>query len=131
MGTCIAVCSINAGDLGAAGSVDLQSPSMELTIKEYAYDETLSGGKNGVVDINDYTVTLSADSVIAGDGYSYDGKSYSIIKDDTQILKEASLDSDLLGTLKEGDIVVRLSYCLDWSLVRTEDGTEGYISNSY
>ena len=130
MGTCIAVCSINAGDLGASGSVDLQSPSMELTVKEYAYDETLSGGKNGVVDINDYTVTLSADSLITDDGYSYDGKSYSIIKGDTQILKEASLDSDLLGTLQEGDIVVRLSYSPDWSLVRTEDGTEGYIVNS-
>ncbi|MCR5615203.1 MAG: C40 family peptidase [Saccharofermentans sp.] len=129
MGTCIAVCGINAGDLGASDSVDLQSPSMDLKVTEYAYDESLSCAKSNVIDINDYTLMLSADSVIADEGYSYDGKSYSI-KAETLILKEASPDSEQLGTLSEGDIVVRLSYCLDWSLVRTEDGTEGYIQNN-
>ena len=38
MGVLIAVCSINAADLGASDGVDLQSPSMELTVQEYAYD---------------------------------------------------------------------------------------------
>lgn len=130
MGMSIAVCSINAADLGASGRVDLQSPSMELTVNEYAYDETLCGGKNNALDINDYTITLSPDTVLAGDGFSYDGKSYSIIKNDTLILKAASSDSDQLGTLAEGDIVVRLSFDSQWSLIRTEDGTEGYIENA-
>ena len=130
MGMGIAVCSINAGNLGASGKVELQSPSMGLIVTEYAYDETLSGGKNNAVDINDYTLTLSASTFVPGEGLSYDGKSYSILKDDTLILKAASPDSDLLGMLAEGDIVVRLSYDDQWSLIRTKDGTEGYIENS-
>ena len=130
MGVLIAVCSINAADLGASDRVDLQSPSMELTVKEYAYDESLTGGSNNYVDINDYTLTLNEDTVINTDGYSYDGKSYSIIKDDTMILKAASADSELIGTLSAGQIVVRLSFGSDWSLIRTEDGTQGYIENA-
>ena len=130
MGMGIAVCSINAGNLGASDKVELQSPSMGLTVTEYAYDETLSGGKNNAVDINDYTLNLSASTFVPGESLSYDGKSYSILKDDTLILKAATSDSDLLGMLSEGDIVVRLSYDDQWSLIRTEDGTEGYIENS-
>lgn len=130
MGMLIAVCSINAADLGASDRVDLQSPSMELTVKEYAYDESLVSGSNNYVDINDYTLTLNEDTVINTDGYSYDGKSYSIIKDDTLILKAASPDSELIGTLSAGQIVVRLSFGSDWSLIRTEDGTQGYIENA-
>lgn len=130
MGMLIAVCSINAADLGASDRVDLQSPSMELTVKEYAYDESLASGSNKYVDINDYTLTLSEDTVVNSDGFSYDGKSYSILKDDTMILKAASPESELLGTLSAGQIVVRLSYGSDWSLIRTEDGTQGYIENA-
>lgn len=130
MGVLIAVCSINAADLGASDRVDLQSPSMDLTVKEYAYDESLASGSNKYVDINDYTLTLSEDTVVNTDGFSYDGKSYSILKDDTMILKAASQDSELLGTLSAGQIVVRLSYGSDWSLIRTEDGTQGYIENA-
>lgn len=130
MGMLIAVCSINAADLGASDRVDLQSPSMELTVKEYAYDESLASGSNKYVDINDYTLTLSEDTVVNSDGFSYDGKSYSILKDDTMILKAASPESELLGTLSAGQVVVRLSYGSDWSLIRTEDGTQGYIENA-
>jgi hypothetical protein len=108
MGMLIAVCSINAADLGASDRVDLQSPSMELTVKEYAYDESLASGSNKYVDINDYTLTLSEDTVVNSDGFSYDGKSYSILKDDTLILKAASPESELLGTLSAGQVVVRL-----------------------
>ena len=46
------------------------------------------------------------------------------------ILKAASPESELLGTLSAGQIVVRLSYGSDWSLIRTEDGTQGYIENA-
>lgn len=130
MGMLIAVCSINAADLGASDRVDLQSPSMELTVKEYAYDESLASGSNKYVDINDYTLTLSEDTVVNSEGFSYDGKSYSILKDDTMILKAASPESELLGTLSAGQVVVRLSYGSDWSLIRTEDGTQGYIENA-
>lgn len=130
MGMLIAVCSINAADLGASDRVDLQSPSMELTVKEYAYDESLASGSNKYVDINDYTLTLSGDTVVNSEGFSYDGKSYSILKDDTLILKAASPESELLGTLSAGQVVVRLSYGSDWSLIRTEDGTQGYIENA-
>lgn len=130
MGVLIAVCSIKAADLGASDGVDLQSPSMELTVQEYAYDESLASGSNKSVDINDYTLVLNEDTVVSSDGFSYDGKSYSILKDDTMILKAASSDSELLGTLSAGQIVVRLSYGSDWSLIRTEDGTQGYIENA-
>ena len=130
MGTCIAVCTVNTGNLGASGTIDLQSPSMELGIKEYSYDETLSCAVNKDITIDDYTLVLSSDSVIGGEGYSYDGKSYSILKDDTIILKAASADSEAIGMLAEGEIVLRLSFDSEWSLIRTSDGTEGYIENA-
>ena len=154
----VAVGSICIYECGSNNDTRLQSPSLlapgsvDFFQRQLMDDEPLETGLvtvslgNPNVSIKDYTfvaTTSFADVKIdygndPTDPVTYDGAVY-WLKVDTSLVSPTLPNSSDAKTkknepvpeikLKIGDSFRRLSYTKEWSLVRLEDGTTGYLRN--
>ena len=147
----ISVSAIGMQECGSTSEVSLQSPSLigpnavpfeELYSPALDIEETgivpLSRG-NVTVDINDYTFIANTtfSDVVQGYGMDpedpiiYDGGTYWISGATVCIASGDGGANQLDVGLNTGDTIIRVSYTREWSLVKLEDGTQGYVRNSF
>ena len=155
----IAVGSVTAHNCGSVKEVALQSPSLlgseAVSFEELFYGQDLQAEDIGYIpvsmgnfDINDYTIVAVASySDIASeygtdpsDPIVYDGSTYWIIGNTVLVSQKTDSDAEGQGEegndrsrndLKTGDAVTRISHIGEWSLVKLENGQQGYIMNSH
>ena len=147
----IAVGSIGTYECGSKSDVSLQSPSLigpnavpfdifyspALDIEETGIVPLSQG--NVVVDINDYTfiANTSYSDVVQGYGMDpedpviYDGGTYWISGPTVCVAANENGQDQADAGLVAGDTVIRISYTREWSLVKLDDGTQGYVRNSF
>lgn len=152
----VAVGAVSAHDCGSENDISLQSPTLTgksscVLNSEPVVDVPTETGTMPVsygrpsINIDDYTVVLltSYTDIAAeygtnpADVVTYDG-SDNWISSDTVLLApkeetdeaDASADEEAdIVTLATGDKVIRISYTDQWSLIKLEDGTQGYVKN--
>ena len=130
VGAFVCIGAVNAGNCGSDESVDLQAQPSERVVTE-DYDEERDNAAR-TISIDDYTYVASAgDECPVLDDLVYDGNSYLITEDNTKILEQAAADAETVDEADQGDCILRISFDGEWSYIRTQSGTEGYVPTQY
>lgn len=98
-------------------SVKASKDSIALTDNTYVIEPVFS--EDGVPN-----------EIVSTDEFQYDGSSMWTSAELANIRNFPSTDSEVITTVSAGTHVLRVSYGNDWSTVRLDDGTEGYILTS-
>lgn len=145
MGLAITFNILSVDDIGAVNDVSLQAPEMEITTAEpvdfvpsayIASNSHISAEVSEAADdLEDRTFIITLDDEqdpdqLDSDEFVYDGSRLWVNVDIANLRSEPSTDSDIVSQITYSSDVVRISYGSDWSLVRTDNGTEGYVLSS-
>jgi len=127
LGCGFSLSSVVCAECGVADSVDLQIPATEETTTvaeapDASEEETYVNG----LDIDDFTYVLTDDEIVEADSDKhYDGGTYWVIEDDTQITIDTTKE-----TLSAATEVTVIYSDGQTAYVRTADGTKGYVDLS-
>ena len=136
---------LSVDDIGAVNDVSLQAPEMEITTAEpssvvpassFVSVSTITDeATGGTDDIDARTFTITVDDVenpeiMSADEFIHDGSHFWLDADLANLREEPSVESDILGQVSYSTEVIRVSYGTEWSFVRLDNGTEGYILSS-
>ena len=136
---------LSVDDIGAVNDVSLQAPEMEITTAEpvdvvpsayFVANSHISAEADETTDdLEDRTFIITLEDgeesdLLDADQFSYDGNRYWVSVDIANLRLEPNTDSDIIGQITYSTDVVRISYGSEWSLVRTDNGTEGYVLTS-
>ncbi|MBP5261930.1 MAG: hypothetical protein J6Z43_07385, partial [Clostridiales bacterium] len=150
------VSSITAADLSAARAGNLSpTPSADNTdetdesqtavptvtpvsVRRVSYFELKPRVKSdsGALSRNTYNVTASEndlgipDELVDVSTFTYDGHPYWINVTLANVRSGPGIDNDIVCSLPADSRVVRISYGSEWSYIRMEDRTTGYILTS-
>ena len=145
MGIAITFNILSVDDIGAVNDVSLQAPEMEITTAEpvdfvpSAYivsNSHISAEADETTDdLEDRTFIITLDDeeeaeLLDSDEFAYDGSHLWVNVDIANLRSEPTTDSDIVSQITYSSNVIRVSYGSEWSLVRTDNGTEGYILSS-
>ena len=145
MGIAITFNILSVDDIGAVNDVSLQAPEMEITTAEpvdfvpSAYivsNSHISAEADETTDdLEDRTFIITLDDeeeaeLLDSDEFAYDGSHLWVNVDIANLRSEPTMDSDIVSQITYSSNVIRVSYGSEWSLVRTDNGTEGYILSS-
>ena len=144
-GLAITMNILSVDDIGAVNDVSLQAPEMEITTAEpvdyvpSAYivsNSHISAEADEFTDdIEDRTFIITMDDgedpeLLDPDEFLRDGNRYWVSVDIANLRSAPDTESDIITQITYSSEVVRISYGTDWSLVRTSNGTEGYVLTS-
>ncbi|MCQ2529480.1 MAG: NlpC/P60 family protein [Saccharofermentans sp.] len=124
------------GDVGMFTSADLHpilDGSSQVTYISPIEEDTNLVEKRDEISLKTNTYVLPAYSTTLndfGDSIMYDGSPMWINVKTANLRAEENVESDILDQLNRGAPVLRVSYTEEWSKIRTEDGTEGYMMTS-
>ena len=136
---------LSVDDIGAVNDVSLQAPEMEITTAEpvvfvpsaiiVSNSHVSAEVSENTDDIEERTFVISLDDeesedIIDPDDFSHDGSHYWVSVDIANLRSEPTVESDIIGQITYSSDVIRISYGSEWSLVRTGNGTEGYVLTS-
>ncbi len=135
---------LSVNDIGAVNDVSLQAPEMEITTAEpvdYVPSAIIVSNSHisaevteKTDDIDDRTFTIDldeeADDALEDGEFVRDGSHLWVNVDIANLRSEPSTDSDVLTQITYSSDIIRVSYSNEWSLVRLDDGTEGYVLSS-
>ena len=135
---------LSVDDIGAVNDVSLQAPEMEITTAEpvdfvpTAYiisnSHITAEAEQTTDDLEDRTFIIAIDEngedVVDPGDFSHDGSHYWVSVDIANMRSEPTVDSDIVGQITYASDVIRISYGSEWSLVRSSNGTEGYVLSS-
>lgn len=136
---------INFGDAGAKDEVAIQGSSGLFTSADLHPD--LDGSKPVVYIVPQENnsspkekrdeISLKANTYNMDKPFSiedletvYDGSTMWVNVKLANVRSEATTESDIIDQVARGTSFVRISYSEEWSYIRLEDGTEGYILTS-
>lgn len=136
---------LSVDDIGAVNDVSLQAPEMEITTAEpVAFVPSAMIVSNSHIsaeaeeftdDLEDRTFYISLDDdeeddLMDPDEFVRDGNRYWVSVDIANLREAPNTESDIINQITYSTEVIRVSYGTDWSLVRTDNGTEGYVLTS-
>jgi len=135
---------LSVNDIGAVNDVSLQAPEMEITTAEpvdYVPSAIIVSNshisaevteKTDDIDGRTFTIDLDeeADDALEDGEFVRDGSHLWVNVDIANLRSEPSTDSDVLTQITYSSDIIRVSYSNEWSLVRLDDGTEGYVLSS-
>ena len=135
---------LSVDDIGAVNDVSLQAPEMEITTAEpvdfvpSAYiisNSHISAEADQTTDdLDDRTFIISIDEngqdIVDPGDFSHDGSHYWVSVDIANMRAAPDVESDIVGQITYATDVIRISYGSEWSLIRTSNGTEGYVLSS-
>ncbi|SCW28732.1 Cell wall-associated hydrolase, NlpC family [Ruminococcaceae bacterium YRB3002] len=134
-GCAVTVTGFCVSNLGASEEVSLQAPESTYAIvnSEFEFeDDMLLNAKNLPEPGDDFpeelTFTLTDEPV---SGIVYDGTYYFTNSREVKIRDKADINADVVKTVGSGLKVLRVASIDDWSLIRLEDGTEGYCYTTH
>lgn len=136
----------NFANVGDEDVISLQSSVSSITaLSVYepvsipaVYESTSQNNsmKSDLLSIEKNTYLVTADDIVdeyeAIDvaAFSRDGSSMWICVNLANLRSEPSIDADIIDQLEYSTELLRVSYGNSWSMVRLEDGTEGFIFSS-
>ena len=135
---------LSVNDIGAVNDVSLQAPEMEITTAEpvdYVPSAIIVSNshisaevteKTDDIDGRTFTIDLDEeeDDALEDGEFVRDGSHLWVNVDIANLRSEPSTDSDVLTQITYSSDIIRVSYSNEWSLVRLDDGTEGYVLSS-
>ena len=135
---------LSVNDIGAVNDVSLQAPEMEITTAEpvdyvpsaiFVSNSHISAEvteKTDDIEGRTFTIDLDeeADDALEDGEFVRDGSHLWVNVDIANLRSEPSTDSDVLTQITYSSDIIRVSYSNEWSLVRLDDGTEGYVLSS-
>ena len=135
---------LSVNDIGAVNDVSLQAPEMEITTAEpvdyvpsaiFVSNSHISAEvteKTDDIEGRTFTINLDeeADDALEDGEFVRDGSHLWVNVDIANLRSEPSTDSDVLTQITYSSDIIRVSYSNEWSLVRLDDGTEGYVLSS-
>lgn len=136
---------LSVDDIGAVNDVSLQAPEMEITTAEpvdyvpsaliVSNSHISAEAEEFTDDLEDRTFYISLDDeeeddLMDPDEFVRDGNRYWVSVDIANLREAPNTESDIVSQITYSTEVVRVSYGTDWSLVRTDNGTEGYVLTS-
>ncbi len=137
---------LSVDDIGAVNDVSLQAPEMEITTAEpissvpassyFVSNSHISAEADEFTDdLEDRTFIITLEDgeepdLLDSDDFIYDGNHFWVSVDIANLRSEPTTDSEIVSQITYSTDVVRISYGSEWSLVRTDDGTEGYVLSS-
>lgn len=84
-----------------------------------------------IIEENTYTIDVSTEAEpIDVSLFTYDGSDVFVKVDNVNLREEPNTEAEIIDSFERGSCFVRISYGSDWSFVRSEEGTEGYILSS-
>ncbi len=135
---------LSVNDIGAVNDVSLQAPEMEITTAEpvdYVPSAIIVSNSHISAEVTEktddiegrtFTIDLDeeADDALENGEFVRDGSHLWVNVDIANLRSEPSTDSDVLTQITYSSDIIRVSYSNEWSLVRLDDGTEGYVLSS-
>ena len=135
---------LSVNDIGAVNDVSLQAPEMEITTAEpvdYVPSAIIVSNSHISAEVTEktddiegrtFTIDLDeeADDALEDGEFVRDGSHLWVNVDIANLRSEPSTDSDVLTQITYSSDIIRVSYSNEWSLVRLDDGTEGYVLSS-
>ena len=136
---------LSVDDIGAVNDVSLQAPEMEITTAEpvdyvpsafiVSNSHVSAEADEFTDDLEDRTFVISMDDeedtdLMDPDEFIHDGTRYWVSVDIANVRSAPDTESDIVTQITYSTDVIRISYGTDWSLIRTDNGTEGYVLTS-
>ncbi|MBP5181165.1 MAG: C40 family peptidase [Clostridiales bacterium] len=136
---------LSVDDIGAVNDVSLQAPEMEITSAEpmnfvpassFVSTATITDEvTGGTDDLDERTFTILVDDVdnpeiMNPSEFIHDGSHFWLNVDLANLREEPSVESDIVGQISYSTEVIRVSYGTEWSFIRLDNGTEGYVLSS-
>lgn len=145
-GLAITINILSVDDIGAVNDVSLQAPEMEITTAEPVSDVPAASfiAVNSTItdevveksdNLDERTFTISIEDaenpeIMNANEFIHDGSRFWLSVDLANLRSEPSTESDILGQIGYSTELIRISYGTEWSYVRLDDGTEGYVLSS-
>ncbi len=146
IGSSLVVSMFNFADVGDDDVISLQSSVSSITALSvyepvsipavYNPDDEVKVSKLDEDSITKNTMVITSRDideeyeVIDTSAFNYDGSSMWISVNLANIRTAPDVDSDIIDQLEYSEEVLRISYGNSWSLIRFDDGIEGYIMSS-
>lgn len=147
-GVVVTIVSLNYSDVGSSDDVTLQingnvfrDDGLEYEISEtsasgFEYSNLSNTNLDTQIEENTFIVTGNIaengipDEILAIDAFTPDGSPMWVYTNEVNIRVNPSVTSEIITTVEYSKEITRLSYGSEWSYVRLEDGTEGYVLSS-